>query len=331
MTFINKKDYSYLLEEDCSVVITGDSLAYNRYDFVDEPRMNAHDCPLGMESWSFLLRDFLIRSSKGWKPAVCLSISGDFEKIPYIEGLPFENEGVVLEGKGCSGIEIKGCPEYLYFITDSEKGASCTISGEQVSFKGDDGKFEGYTLVVHKCPDGKIENISMDSHIILIGGADVNISVQLTGSGSKTAEWMLENIDERIMQYKPNLCIMIIGANNRRMKNPESFRDAMEKIIDNLRTKETSLILLSPPHSFSTDPGEGKDNRYLPDESITKPILDVLKNLSLKYDLTHMDLFELFSGIKSSRWRFDNTHFTRYGNHVLFEEIRGALFERSLK
>ncbi len=74
MTFYNVRNLSYLLKQDCSVVITGDSLAYNRYDFVEEPRMNAWDCPFSMKSWSFLLRDYLVSHSLGWIPGCKLEI-----------------------------------------------------------------------------------------------------------------------------------------------------------------------------------------------------------------------------------------------------------------
>jgi hypothetical protein len=49
-----------------TVVFSGDSIAYNRYDFDPVPRTNGYDCFPGMLSWSFLLRDMFVNSSKGY-------------------------------------------------------------------------------------------------------------------------------------------------------------------------------------------------------------------------------------------------------------------------
>ena len=329
MVFLNKRNYSYLLEKDCSVVITGDSLAYNRYDFVDDSRMNAYDCPLGMKSWSFLFRDYLIRSTPGWKPASSLKLSGSFKRVPYFEWLPFEREGIILETSETTDIQIEGCPENLYFITDPSKGALFEIDGKYVSIHGKTDIFEGYSIEIHSCSSGILKNVESGSRIILIGGSDTRADIHLTGSGSKTAEWLISNSYERIFKYKPDLCLMIIGANNRRMNNPVSFKGALESLIGDLRKAGCEIVLMTPPHSTTTDPDTGDDNIYHPDPVITKPILDATYDLAEQYNITMMDLFEFFSGYSSEIWRFDNTHFTKMGNRMIFDELKGALFERS--
>jgi hypothetical protein len=274
MTFSNCRNYSYLLEKDCSVVITGDSLAYNRYDFVDNPRMNAYDCPLGMKSWSFLLRDFLIRSTSGWEPATHLKLSGSFTRVPYIEELPFGEEGIIIEANETTDIYIQGCPEYLYFITEPTKGALFEINGETISLLGNHEFFEGYSIEIHRGCDGILRNVQEGSRIILIGGARTRTDVHLTGSGSKTAEWLISNSYERIYKHKPNLCLIIIGANNRRMNDPISFKGALKRIIQELKDGGCEVILITPPHSTTTDNEVDKDNIYHPDQVVTKPIID---------------------------------------------------------
>lgn len=330
MTFRNCRDYSYLLEKDCSVVITGDSLAYNRYDFVDNPRMNAYDCPLGMKSWSFLLRDFLIRSTPGWKPATQLKLSGSFTRVPYIEELPFGQDGIVIEVDATTDIYIQGCPEYLYFITEPTKGALFEINGETISLLGNPEFFEGYSIEIHGCCDGILKNVQEGSRIIFIGGAHTRTEVHLTGSGSKTAEWFISNSYERINKHKPDLCLIIIGANNRRMNDPESFKGALKTIIEDLKIAGSEVILITPPHSSTSDPEADTDYNYLPDPIITKPILDATYELADEYNITLMDLFKFYSGYPNDIWRYDNTHFTKLGNKMLFEALKGALFERRL-
>mgnify|MGYP001813702825 CR=1 FL=1 len=98
-------------------------------------------------------------------------------------------------------------------------------------------------------------------------------------------------------------------------------------MIDKLRGEGCEILLISPPHSTTTDPSWGTDNVYKYDEKITKPIMDILENAASEYNLPYMNLFEFFSGTENDVWRFDNTHFTREGNLMLFEAIRDTFFK----
>ena len=49
-----------------NIVITGDSLSYNRYSYDEAWRTNAADCFVGMDSWSFKLRKSLISNTRGF-------------------------------------------------------------------------------------------------------------------------------------------------------------------------------------------------------------------------------------------------------------------------
>ena len=58
------KDYRDIFEKKgANILITGDRIAYNRYSYDDTPRANAYNCGIGMESWSFSLRDRILSSS----------------------------------------------------------------------------------------------------------------------------------------------------------------------------------------------------------------------------------------------------------------------------
>ena len=328
MIFAKIRNYSYLLEKDCSVVITGDSLAYNRYDFVDEPRMNAWECPLGMRSWSFLLRDHLIRNARGFIPAASLDISGNFKRVPYNEDLPFQGEGIAIKANETTDILIKGCPEFIYFITNPSKAALFHSNAVEINLKGKSDYFEGNSIEIIHSKDGLLENVRNESEMTIIGAAETRVEVNLTGSGSKTAEWMLDNYEDRIGRFKPDICLMIIGANNRRMKDPKSFKAALKSIIERLKGAGCEMVILSPPHSSTTDPPEDPENIFLPDPMITKPILDAIQEMVDEFSLTYMNLFEFFNGFPGKIWRFDNTHFTKEGNLMLFNSLKGALFER---
>ncbi len=335
MSFYNTKNLSGYLENDCTVVITGDSLAYNRYDFVAEQRQNAWECPLAMKSWSFLLRDYLISHGRGWVPAREIPIEGEDisltpfteinKRVPLNEKLPMEDHGISIVTKTQTDIKIKGCPKkILYVVTNSGSGSGFRSKENNFDLTGNKELFNGIYIKSVK-NDGILQDVKSNSTINLIGVSDVLTKVFLTGSGSKTAEWLLENIDNRIMKHKPDLCFIIIGANNRRKNNPQSFRAAFEIIAKKLLNSGVEVVILTPPHSNTSDPEE-KDDIYNPNPEITKPILDAIHEIALMYNLTCINLFELFSGIPSHIWRFDNTHFTKEGNLILYEKIIQNLF-----
>lgn len=342
MSFYNLKNYLYLLQKDCSIVITGDSLAYNRYDFIDEPRMNAWDCPLAMRSWSFMLRDYLIGHSKNWCPASNINyefhnqnpsfvpqkaslIKKHDQRLPLTDQLPLDTLRFDIQDSD-SAIQLKGCPEDLCFITNP-KAALFESDGLQYDLSGNTEIFSGTNFKWGKSKSGLLKNIKEGSLLNLAGAADAKTEVFMTGSGSKTVEWMLENSYERIYKYKPDLCILIIGANNRRMNNPKSFKAALHELLANLKKKKTEVILISPPHSTTSDPQWGQDNKYNPDETVTKPIMDVLIRAAFDNNIPFINLFEFFSGIPNSKWRFDNTHFNKEGNLMLFKAIIENFFK----
>ena len=342
MSFYNSKNYLYLLKQDFSIVITGDSLAYNRYDFVDEPRMNAWDCPLAMRSWSFMLRDYLISHSKSWCPASNINyefhnpdtslipqkaalIKKHDQRLPLTDQLPIDTLRFDIQDPD-SAIQLKGCPENLCFITNS-KAALFESDSLQYDLSGNTDLFNGKHFRWVKSKSGLLENIKEGSLLNLAGAAAVKTEEFMTGSGSKTVEWMLENSYERIHKYKPDLCILIIGANNRRMNNPKSFKVALNELLATLKKKKTEVILISPPHSTTTDPQWGEDNIYSPDETVTKPLIDILIKAAFDSNIPFINLFEFYSGIPNGKWRFDNTHFTKEGNLMLFKAIIENFFK----
>ncbi len=202
MTFYNVRNLSYLLKQDCSVVITGDSLAYNRYDFVEEPRMNAWDCPFSMKSWSFLLRDYLVSHSLGWIPGCKLEIESPnintvpFKKhnqrVPYSSQLPLEEQGIVLNSEDNSDMCIKGCLENTCFITHPSKGAFIEVSGQRINLTGAEDLFGGLYYKWIKCQTDIIENITKDNLIQLAGTAKTKTEfMKLVNSGCMFNEMLL--------------------------------------------------------------------------------------------------------------------------------------------
>ena len=67
-----------LLKDGARIVITGDSLSYNRYGYDAHGRKNAFDCGAGLPSWSFSLRDKILSLDPYFKKAEEIKTSDNF-------------------------------------------------------------------------------------------------------------------------------------------------------------------------------------------------------------------------------------------------------------
>ncbi len=326
MSIVNKSDYSYVLSNKKSVVITGDSLAYNRYDFMNIPKNDAYLCYPGMKSWSFLLRDYLITNQLGF-------ISGRellskfqtnvtfFCESSFMTTVPFMMDGACITLKQDESISLNTGSGYLFLLTDPINGGEVTIDQQVIETTGNKNMFLGYDIICIPVTNGVITCKVDKMRLNIIGFSTVGTMTFLTGSGSKTTKWLADNLKERVLKYKPDLLIVIIGANDRNNSTPKESHDSLQYII---KKSNCDIILLTSPHSTTSDPDNG--NIYLPNPLKTKPIIDCQYNLCKENDLTLVDLFKLFSGIDSKDWRYDNVHLSRKGNKQLFTYLINELF-----
>lgn len=321
MCTVNKKDFSYVLSTKSNVVITGDSLAYNRYDFMREPRSNAYECYSGMASWSFLLRDYLIRNQIDFIPARKMRLSPDlpyqyFTECAFSCLVPFMEEGICITLKADEQIILSEKETYMYLLTDIEKGGTIDVDGERINIRGNKDIYGGHEIMRIRLTEGKIISIDEEIRLNIIGFSKTGNQVFMTGSGSKTTKWLYENLQERVLKFSPDLLIMIIGANDRSNSNVQEAHESMSSI---LKKAGCETIILTTPHSTTTDPDNG--NIYVPDEKVTKPFIDNLYSIAYEYGVPLIDLFKFFNGVESSIWRFDNVHFSVKGNQMLYNYI----------
>jgi len=326
-SILNKKDFSYILEKKSNVVITGDSLAYNKYDFITGPRSNAWDCYPGMKSWSFLLRDYIILNQKGFIAGRNIEFEKEvqykfFSQSKFDCLIPFIYKGICIELNKSEKLKINNANGYLHILTEPKCGGYIEVDGIEYSIEGDINRFKGYNILVIPMTEGNIVCKDKEVRLNIIGISNVGTQIFLTGSGSKTTKWLYDNLEDRVLKYKPDLLIMIIGANDRRNSTVNEAYLSMVQILEKI---ECEVIVLSTPHSSLTDPDNG--NRYVPDKKITKPLMDNIYKIVKDRNITFIDLFKLFTGIESYIWRYDNVHFTIKGNELLFNEIVSNFLE----
>lgn len=359
-----------LTRNNIKVVITGDSLAYNRYDFDPQHRENAYDCFPGILSWSFMLRDAIYQNDKWY-------VFGDeiqFEQGRFIRGGGFEpaqlndtSKYLSINHGRVSTIFAHDKEDVISFIySHSNKDTNrailymqkrpdqfaCTfdiyVDGKlalsNVNTDGRKGKFQGWEPFELEIPvqgDEKNHEITFqnitniqneentgksvikENRIILAGIGTKRAEVYLTGNGGKTTQYFLENIEERIMQYEPDYLLFIVGANDRVYLKVEEFDINLRAIMDIIKSRipKCKILLITPPNSEDLEqPKVDKQPYFITNES-SKPYIDSMYSVSKEYNCVFFDLIELFKDIPVKKWRYDNVHFTKWGNTYLARNL----------
>lgn len=355
MTFIRNADLTQLLMSNgLKVVITGDSVSYNRYGFDATARTNAYDCYPGMLSWSFMLRDAINRHDGYFK---------SWEELERIYNGTFASS--ILEnnatryGAAYNGIYTSARPsspsneiiikyqtnpysDRIVLHTIQQQGPSCTfdvyinnVLAGTVN-NASDGTFQGIkpfqTEFVGGFTPGNIVEIKITNaipngsqaptHAILIHGVgSIKRDIHLTGRGSWTSANLLADIQNRILQYSPDLLMVIAGANDIYQGVPQAtYKYNMEQIITRSRAvnPKAEIVLITSPQSADYS------------AAVHKQYNAQLQELALAYDCYYVDLLQMFENTTVSKWRFDNIHLTRYGNGVLAKTILNMIMPAGL-
>ena len=349
-------DYvSLLAKEGSRVLITGDSLSYNRHPYDSEVRDNAHECGVGMESWSFRLRDALFTSGSqfiyGDEIAFsCKTICGidNMSAVPNTAMFGGRIQTLYPDGDVSFTVPVKNDKIILYFQRrmDSACVFDIAVDGnpemQDVDTQGHMDDFAGYGLlqIVLPCCLDKTEHTVTISNIrgekpkITVAGVGTkDIRVDLSGSGGKTTRWLIENYEERIGKFHNlDLLILSLGANDRVFVAPEVFRcDLMEllsKIFED--SPECRILYVLPPAShYPPDPYKDIRLDTVYTSLDTAEVYDrVIRYVCNEFGEGQIDLLslrELFNADDFRKWRYDSIHLSRYGNDVLFETVESKM------
>jgi lysophospholipase L1-like esterase len=395
-TDVTRDLFQLLSRDGINVVITGDSLAYNRYDFDAEHRINAYDCYPGMPSWSFMIRDVIHQNDKwyafgdelGYND--CAWVKGNAHELVYNPDNKSRLSNAVkyscLNHGKASTLFIENPEQICSFVYKHSNKITnkavlymqkrpdrfaCNfdiyVDGKlalsEVCTGGKGSRFQGWEPFEIEIPvpgDGKHHEISFqnirnslfniksidnnqsnqsceeqinrncESKITIAGVGTKRAKINLTGCGSQTTEFFLNNMKERIMQYNPDLFIFIIGANDRAHLTPEKFDFNLRAIINIIKEKkpECEILLISPPRSEAME-GIEKDKTFKASVGNNsdvaciefKSFMDSMYKVSKEYNCIFLDLIKLFKDIPTKAWRFDNIHFTKWGNTYVARTI----------
>lgn len=146
--------------------------------------------------------------------------------------------------------------------------------------------------------------------------------VTLTGKGGIVASFLTENFEERIGKFSPDMVILTTGANDRVYTKPEQYSAALSFLLNTIiKSGCGKIVAISPPDS--SDPADSEKDllpTYISSKS-AQPYYSALKECCDKYGALYFDTVKVFKGIPVKLWRFDNVHFSSYGNDLLLRHI----------
>lgn len=358
--------YSSLLNRNgTKVLISGDSLSYNRYDFDPVPRTEAVFCYPGMPSWSTLVLETIYQNDPFYKFGKDIAITGCKS---VINTLPDCDEPMCRLINSCTAAVENG--ESLGFRYSCTAGYSCptgtialylqkrpdshsclfdiyldgTLAKSNVNTLGNPERHQGwerFTIVLPVNMTGIYEHniefrnirCSGTAFITLAGVGSRYVQVYNSGIGNRTVTYFIENFEERIGRYTPDIFIFSIGANDQIRLSCEQFKNGLQKL--------TGMILGTSPGCkiMYIVPGRGQHFdehvEYAPADVACKcgkerydyyfKYNEILHRHAEKTGADCIDTFRLFENTPIHLWRYDNIHLTKYGNTVLAKQVIHAL------
>ena len=329
------------------MLITGDSLSYNRYSYDPDPRGEACQCGAGMGSWSFALRDRLVTSDPDFVYGDeikfdCDGVAGldNSSSVPFTAMLGGRIRTLYPHGDVSFEFKTRGDRAVLYF---QKRIDTCCVldvftdgklAAEGVDLTGDPARFAGYELLSVSIPcDGARETHSIrlsvrsGEKLTVVGAGAVGHEVILNGVGGKDTKYFLENFDVRIGAYKPDMILLCLSANDRIKVAPAVMRRDLVELMTRIFElfPKSHVLLIAPPASNLIDSPHEDRMPYVSletcevyDRAAAFAVADMQK-AGFSADI----LFSrhVFEGLEVKRWRADDIHMTVEGNELLLRAV----------
>ena len=332
-----------------SLLITGDSLSYNRYDYINTATPNAADCPVGMDSWSFRIRKSFISSASGFLYGDQLNI-----KEPFTHGIGEgidpthaffgdrvvtispQNDAINLEVESKTGRIVI----YLQHRLDNYCRFDVYVDGKlrkkAVDTFGRVENFCGFDIITLEleCDAAKdLHDIVFCNFehtekfpLVTIAGASVEPRfAAISGQGSRTIKFLLYHFKERIAKYSPDMLILILGGNDLIFYSEKEYKFYLETFFKQVLTCFPNCKIATitiPPSAKCLE--EIRGVKINSDDDINR-LVDkynaVLEEVSKKNNAICIRQKDIFNKIDPSIWRFDNVHLSKKGNDMLYQAV----------
>jgi len=330
-----------------NVVITGDSLSFNGYGY--DPAWGvtgtgyATDQWFGLSSWSHLVRDFIVSSNSSFKSMFDLNwyssggvvgrgITVADERYFGMNGrvitfnFPNSTSKVIIEAN--SGLSIG-----LLVSTALEAFAyKFSVDGVEYDNVTDypDNYLGGGYKVIPCGAEPVITNVRRFTTLAVggefsiygitsstAGGANAKYPM-ITGKGGYTSTQVLAEYSTLVAPYLPDVVFYMIGANDIDSGVPvATFKSNIEQFVDLVRadSPNAKVILLTTTPIARPPWVDGQERPYI------KAMQEICDD---KYCYL-VNVFDEFRNIDPFYWRFDNTHFNKRGNDMMFNLVKDKI------
>lgn len=325
------------IEQSLQMVITGDSLSFNGFGYPSDWGVNgggyATDQPFGLMSWAHLIRDFILSSHGAFRPIKYLKWQTD--GAPSTVGIS-KNHGLNLNvvrfnfftksTKLILKSNYIGENSLLISTSPSESAVKFTVDGVEHDNLSEDGHYLGYSYKLVSCgTEPLISNVRCyldeskeGGRLDVYGTIGRGVKIpKLTGKGAWTSGQILDEFEVLVKPYKPDVIFYIIGANDIGQNiSVNDFKQNINNFIEKVREyKPNSIIIL-----ISTPP----TSSYTIEKS--EPYLMAMHDLAIKNNLSLIDLVYELGNISPDEYRYDNIHFSKRGDDILFNIIKKRIF-----
>lgn len=341
-------------------VITGDSHVASRHDFVSTSNSNSYDYYPGLQGPFFMLRDAIHRNDAFFKSCEEInyliespystavnpsadnsylapfngryiqffsSVDNDTNEIsfPYLHFNKDTNKAYLYmyHNPNNSACSFDIYVDDVYVKTIDNNGTGKLYQGFEpfaVELTGIKAGIEYKISLKNLIQTAAVPNSSGTRSIYFCGVGSKYSPVYTTGRGSQTSQWLVDNLQSKVLDYNPDIVIISIGSNDILSLTSTQYGDNLENIISRIKSHKvnTQIVFVSPPKSSSYT-----DAKLL-------EFIQVLKEKSAKYNCFFMDVYELFKNYNVSDWRFDNIHLTKFGSTVLANTLLDLIMPNSL-
>jgi hypothetical protein len=237
-----------------------------------------------------------------------------------------------------SSMAGRDCDElFLYFVTSIHAGgrfrvtvedaaSGLTLGGtDKLDNRGSANRYLGTEMRCERvCGNASANAISLnliiealafeddrEANLYLVGCAASQLQWENTGRGSTTSEWLKNEFHSLVIDHHPQLTLIITGANDyaKSLKEEDTYRNVKTMVETIMGQPQSHVVLITRPPTANHS-----DER-------TYPYAQSVVRAANETGCGCMDLYELFRPFDPSFWRYDNIHFNRMGNQMVFEHL----------
>lgn len=338
-----------------AVVIAGDSLSYNPHGFVTVTNQ-ANEAPPGVGSWPYLLRDAIHRNDPYFKHADEIEITDNASgallsmnpsatkyKLPFngiaayfqptaptdYAEFSYAHMGsastiyihtlLTSDSKDCTfDVHVNGVLKVTGYTTIPTTGYYAGLTPAAITVPGVPNTGVAATI---KITNTTKNGSNTTSGVYICGVSSKYTPIDLTGYGGQASDWLLANINPRILNYSPSLLFCIIGANdNYKGLTAAQSESNIRAIVAACRVSNPlmHIVFLSPPLS----------NEALTPNSFMIDVHNRMRQVCAETGCYFFSVQGLFDRVSIGDYRYDSVHFSKNGNGMiakdLIEKVLGA-------